>query len=197
MSERIKADSAQPADSGRVGDGVMTALAVIYGSGYRHGHEATVEGGYTDVVHYDRETYWLDTVREMVDEDADLAAALAAQGLGQGEAAAWMAEDDAALSARTSGRMGGINDGTRFISFKELKQGDYRHVFPLYTAPPASPARVPDGWRLVPVESTSEMDIAGADIAKLRGAELFGRNDAKRVWSVMLAAAPSAPESNT
>ena len=60
--------------------------------------------------------------------------------------------------------------------------------------PPAKPAGVPDGWRLVPVESTSEMDIAGADIAKLRGAELFGRNDAKRVWSAMLAAAPSAPE---
>jgi len=80
-------------------------------------------------------THALSVVRNTKEADAaELLSILDAEGDG-GAAVAWMAEDDAALSARMSGRMGGMNDGTRFVSFKELKQGDYRHVFTLYAHP--------------------------------------------------------------
>ena len=40
-------------------------LCRVYADAYHHGHHATVEGGYVDVLPVDRDTYW----REKVEED--------------------------------------------------------------------------------------------------------------------------------
>lgn len=45
------------------------------------------------------------------------------------------------------------DDGTRYMWPRE----DYIEWTPLFTAPPAPVAAVPDGWKLVPVEPTAEM----------------------------------------
>lgn len=50
------------------GDGVpvgVELLCQVYADAYHHGHHATVEGGYVDVLPVDRDTYW----REKVEED--------------------------------------------------------------------------------------------------------------------------------
>ena len=57
----------------------------------------------------------------------------------------------------------------------------------LYLAPGAQPApSVPAGWKLVPIDSTSEMDDAGSDHCD------GYRSTAEAVWSAMIAAAPEA-----
>lgn len=60
--------------------------------------------------------------------------------------------------------------------------------------PAPTPVAVPDGWVLVPAMSASSMDLAGADAADIEG---FDRFKAETVYSAMLAAAPSAPASQT
>lgn len=57
---------------------------------------------------------------------------------------------------------------------------DMRRV--LYTAPPAPVLRVPDGWKLVPVEPTKEMWDAYDDAP----------DDIDSEWHAMLMAAPEA-----
>lgn len=53
-----------------------TLLARIYAEAYQAGHHATVEGGFIDVHYSDRDTYWLDAIREH--EDVKEFSALAA-----------------------------------------------------------------------------------------------------------------------
>jgi hypothetical protein len=50
---------------------------------------------------------------------------------------------------------------------------------------------VPDGWMLVPIESTSEMDRTGRDALLACGNYEATARDAYLCWSEMLAAAPS------
>ena len=80
-----------------------------------------------------------------------------------------------------------------------IKEGDSRYwmserlwtfpdgKYPLYALPGAQPApSVPDGYKLVPIVSTDEMDNAGAD-------HCDGHlSTAQAVWDAMLAAAPEA-----
>lgn len=40
----------------------------MWTSAYRSGHHATVEGGYTDVLHVDAGTYWAESVDEFLAE---------------------------------------------------------------------------------------------------------------------------------
>ena len=57
----------------------------------------------------------------------------------------------------------------------------------LYLAPVAQPSSsVPEGWKLVPIVSTAEMDNAGADHCDGYW------NTAQAVWDAMLAVAPEA-----
>ena len=61
------------------------------------------------------------------------------------------------------------------------------HKTKLYALPGAQPApSIPEGWKLVPVDSTSEMDVAGSDHCD------GYRSTAEAVWSAMIAAAPEA-----
>lgn len=59
-----------------------------------------------------------------------------------------------------------------------------------------SPASaVPEGWKLVPIDSTSEMDIAGMDgLYNSHDGYVIDRGDADAVWSAMIAAAPQPPK---
>lgn len=59
------------------------------------------------------------------------------------------------------------------------------HWMPLPDAPGAQPAQsVPEGWKLVPIVSTREMDEAGSE-------ECDGyRSTAEATWNAMIAAAP-------
>ena len=60
-------------------------------------------------------------------------------------------------------------------------------VTPLYALPGAqNGASVPDGWKLVPIVSTDEMDNAGSDHCD------GYLSTAQAVWDAMLAAAPEA-----
>lgn len=64
MTDKLKGDAVAP--SGQ--DAVLAMLAALYGRAYKDGHQATVEGGYTDVFHADAEVHWLDTVGEWLAE---------------------------------------------------------------------------------------------------------------------------------
>lgn len=57
-------------------------------------------------------------------------------------------------------------------------------------APEPSAGAVPEGWKLVPVASTSDMDIAAHDI----GIMGVSRDEAEIIWTVMLATAPQPPQ---
>ena len=61
----------------------------------------------------------------------------------------------------------------------------------VYEAGRASPASVPEVWKLVPVEPTQEMVEAGC---KSLGA-LYGQHGASEAYKAMLAAAPTPPVS--
>jgi hypothetical protein len=59
----------------------------------------------------------------------------------------------------------------------------------LYTRLPSDV--VPEGWKLVPIESTSEMDLAVVD------ADLdvpVDRDHAEAIWKIMIAVAPQRPD---
>ena len=54
---------------------------------------------------------------------------------------------------------------------------------------------VPEGWKLVPMESTSTMDIAGMDyINESYGDNVIERDDIDCIWQAMIAAAPQPPQ---
>lgn len=59
------------------------------------------------------------------------------------------------------------------------KEGDF-----IYTHPEP---KVPAGWKLVPILSTSSMDASGEEAACIPG---FNDLDASDVWNAMLSAAP-------
>jgi hypothetical protein len=73
------------------------------------------------------------------------------------------------------------------------------HVTPLYTAPVAAQPSVRDGWKLVPIEPTSEMLIRGSeeffDSARnwKIGSTLRDQDHASMIYEGMLAAAPTPP----
>lgn len=165
----------QPADSGRVDDAMV-----------------------------DRAFRAMDTVfadaqprldRRLTEEDKSLAlkgiraaleAALAAQG--QGEAVAWGVfavgdECDGKLieHAKTQAEADAI------VRNWPVNDNAVLRVAPIYAAPTASPAGVPDGWALVPEICTDSMFLAG-DCQIEMGAGLRG------AWERMVANAPSAPE---
>lgn len=52
-------------------ESLTKALCSLYTSAYHAGHEATVEGYYTDVFQQDRMTYHYDSVVEWLKEDSD------------------------------------------------------------------------------------------------------------------------------
>jgi len=43
---------------------VLGLVCRLYADAYHSGHHATVEGGYIDVLHVDRDSYWLEEVNE-------------------------------------------------------------------------------------------------------------------------------------
>lgn len=60
-------------------------------------------------------------------------------------------------------------------------------------APPvADGVRVPDGWRLVPIEPTYEMLLANGECDFPSGREWLN-SDAKETWAAMLSASPQPP----
>ena len=62
-------------------------------------------------------------------------------------------------------------------------------VAPLYTAPPAKRVRVPDGWMLVPIQSTAAMHDAFHAVRK--EAHRLGEPPLiTHIWQAMLSAAP-------
>lgn len=60
----------------------------------------------------------------------------------------------------------------------------------LPAAHPAQAAQVPEERKLVPVEPTVEMALAGADVIRNRARGKFVRYVMHDVWAAMLAAAP-------
>ena len=67
----------------------------------------------------------------------------------------------------------------------------YRLCRAMLAAAPAAPATpaAPAGWKLVPVESSIDMEDAGRKAAS----RFMGLSEANRVYRAMLAAAPAAP----
>lgn len=64
----------------------------------------------------------------------------------------------------------------------------------LTAAQPAQAAQVPEERKLVPVEPTVEMALAGADVIRNRARGKFVRYVMHDVWAAMLAAAPQGAE---
>lgn len=66
------------------------------------------------------------------------------------------------------------------------------HVTPLYTAPPAQASAWPEGWKLVPVEPTHEMEVAGCEgYMRADGNFIMHNSSMGHAYAAMLAAAPT------
>ena len=180
---RAYADTlSKPADSGRV-DGMADLLA-----DWRRAADAHDEIGFGAAADVGRTCA------------GDLEAALAAQG--QGEAVAWHidTDDDVERVAKAAGW-----DNRRYMTPADyaiwcIRMREFVRLAAVHTAPPASPAGVPDGWVLVPREPTPGM--IGACVAvwqeRIRlksesGTLLCGGNaeqSFRENWSAMIGAAP-------
>ena len=67
------------------------------------------------------------------------------------------------------------------------------YSIPLYLAPSAQPApRVPEGWKLVPVEPTETLISEGSCASGLPGPHYISEDCAQQCWKYMIAAAPEA-----
>jgi hypothetical protein len=167
MSERIEVDGAKPADSGRVD--------LLNGEMLQAGADALDRFVAWEPSNDEERYACIEAVWRAMRERAPTAA-LAAQGQGEAHVATDTCRCGAPCRKEVlmrGGDYGWGDDASRTV---------------LRYAPPASPAGVPKGWKLVPIEPTWDMVLAHGNCD-----EIIARRD----WRQMLAAAPSAPESNT
>lgn len=75
-----------------------------------------------------------------------------------------------------------------------LRTGEVIGVFTLPSPPPAVAGMAPSGWKMVPVEPTSEMVMAGVDNTD-SGDEFPSTHCIAEVYKAMLTAAPASPAS--
>lgn len=94
---------------------------------------------------------------------------------------------EAALKAKPVAWRWEKNNGLYFEGIKPIGVDSQ----PLYTAPPATAPAVPDGWKLVPVEPIWEMLSADGCKEHHNGQPCLHHDNRRRIWSAMLAAAPS------
>ncbi|MBB3227047.1 hypothetical protein FHW69_001648 [Luteibacter sp. Sphag1AF] len=78
----------------------------------------------------------------------------------------------------------GYNEG---MTHKGTAEEAFQRGFDAALAQPR-PVGVPEGWKLVPIETTTEMEIAGGDAIVEKASNYW---KALQVWKAMLAAAPA------
>lgn len=100
----------------------------------------------------------------------------------------WSDADDVVFESLRNGKHLPFDQRDAYLSAVEISS-----ALPLYTAAPAPVARVPDGWKMVPVEPTNGMRDAGHRAAWRSIPSLFDEGDAANVYRAMLSAAPEAP----
>lgn len=121
--------------------------------------------------------------RQAVDEAID---ALECQHSQQAQGKAVLA-----MTARINGDS--IETDTHTDALLKLPEGTHHAYF---GAPPA-PAAVPEGWKLVPVDPSLEMVVAGGGAIDMNGGEGGDdemQSDAIHAYCAMLAAAPTPAE---
>lgn len=86
-----------------------------------------------------------------------------------------------------------LRDALRRVKNEAASLADAQ-VIALEALTAAQSAQVPEGWKLVPVEPTVEMALAGADVIRNRARGKFVRYVMHDVWAAMLAAAPQGAD---
>ncbi|MDU6442815.1 MAG: hypothetical protein E6559_23505 [Pantoea sp.] len=80
---------------------------------------------------------------------------------------------------------------TLFRKHKPRKRVTNEAAIPVYATPPIAAPELPDGWKLVPVEPSWEMLAADGCKKHHNGQPCLHHDNRRRIWSAMLAAAPS------